>query len=312
MANGRRILALIAVCPLLWCEATASVEPRGEVDLGYRFGEFGWSIAGTAEGTDPNVLSELEWTDLGAIEVRLSGEMVLERNLWLGASITSGTIQSGANRDSDYLGDNRTLEFSRTENGADDGDLLDADLGIGYMFRGKGYDVVLSGGYAWTRQDLRLNQGVQVVADEALFGEPLPPLGPFDGLNSSYEARWNGPWLGGEARVPLGESSRLLGRLRLHRADYEAEANWNLRDDFEHPVSFEHAANGDGLELRADYARRAARSRWGWQVAVDYERWTTSAGRDRVFLSDGSSGDTRLNEVSWSSLALSFGVTFGI
>ena len=102
-----------------------------------------------------------------------------------------------------------------------------------------------------------------------------------------------------------------MGRLRLHRADYEAEANWNLREDFAHPVSFEHLANGDGLELHADYARRAARSRWGWQIAVDYERWTTAAGTDRVFLSDGTSVATRLNEASWSSLALSFGVAFG-
>jgi outer membrane protein Pom len=314
MASLKRPVALLSVClgALSWCEAAASVEGRGQLDLGYRFGQFGWSIAGTPQGTDPNVLSELEWTELGVVQLGLSGDFVLERHLWLGASLTTGSIQSGANRDSDYLGDNRTLEFSRSENGANDGDVLDADLGIGYMFRQKSYDLVVNVGYAATRQDLRLVNGVQVVSNEAVFGEPLPPLGPFDGLDSSYEARWQGPWIGGEARVPLGERSRLLGRLRLHRADYQAEANWNLRDDFEHPVSFEHNANGDGLGLHADYTRRAAQSRWGWQVGIDYERWKTAAGTDVVFLSDGMSGGTRLNEVSWSSFALSFGVAFGI
>ncbi len=303
--------ALLTVCLFPRCDAAASVEPRGELDLGYRFAEFGWTIAGTPEGTSPNIASELEWTDLGVLQLRLGGDLVLERHLWLGGSFTFGSIRSGANRDSDYLGDNRTFEYSRSENGADSGDILDADAGIGYMFRGTRYDLLVAAGYAATRQDLRLVDGVQVISDEELLGEPLPPLGPFEGLDSSYEAHWDGPWLGGEARIPLAERSRILGRLRLHRADYEAQANWNLRDDFAHPVSFEHLADGDGFELRVDYARRAARSRWGWQVAVDYARWTTEAGVDRVFLSDGTSAQTRLNEASWSSLALSVGVAFG-
>jgi hypothetical protein len=310
--------ALLTLSVLPWHDAAASAEVRGELDLGYRFADFGWTIAGTPQGTSPNIASELEWTDLGVLQLRLGGDVIFGRHLWLGGSVTAGTIRSGANRDSDYLGDDRTFEFSRSENGGDEGDVLDGDVGAGYMFRvgpsggGRGYDLLVAGGYAATRQDLRLVDGVQVISDEDLLGEPLPPLGPFEGLDSSYEARWDGPWLGGEARIPIAERSRILGRLRLHPgADYEAHANWNLRDDFAHPVSFEHMADGDGFELRADYAHRAARSRWGWQVAVAYEHWSTDAGIDRVFFSDGTSAETRLNEASWSSVALSFGVAFG-
>ena len=310
---------IVLALGLLPCgEAAATVEARGELGLGYRFAEFGWTIAGTPQGTSPNIASELEWTDLGVLQLRLGGDAIFRRHLWLGGSITAGTIRSGGNRDSDYLGDDRTFEFSRSENGGDSGDILDGDVGVGYMFRvvpesgGRGYDLLIAGGYAVTRQDLRLVDGVQVVSDEELFGEPLPPLGPFEGLDSSYEARWDGLWLGGEARIPLAERSRIVGRLRLHPgSDYEAQANWNLREDFAHPVSFEHIAEGDGLGLHADYARRAARSRWGWQIGLDYERWSTAAGIDRVFFSDGVAVETRLNEASWSSFALSLGVAFG-
>ncbi len=315
----KRALPLLAVAALWSSGATvaraqAPLEARGEFDFGYRQGEFDWNIAGTPQGTDPNVLSELEWRDIGVAQIRLGGEIVAWRHLWIGGSFTRGSIHAGENRDSDYLGDDRTLEFSRSDNGGDDGSLSEGDFGVGYMFRfpraGGGFDLLLAAGYGIARQDLRITDGFQTIADEDILGEPLPPTGPFSGLDSSYDAEWDGTWFGIEGRLRVGPRAMLSARARLHQADFEAEANWNLREDFAHPLSFRHTAEGDGLVFRAAYDRQT-KGRWGWRVILDVQRWETGAGVDEVFFDDGTSLTTRLNEANWSSVALSLGIAIG-
>ena len=135
------------------------------------------------------------------------------------------------------------------------------------------------------------------------------PVGPFPGLNSTYETRWKGPWVGVDLSIRPSEKWFLFGSFEYHWADFNAEANWNLRSDLAHPKSFEQMADGNGivLSLGCDYYIRHNVS---LNLGLDYQDWSTDPGVDRVFFSNGTVSETRLNEVNWESGAIRFGITF--
>lgn len=265
-----------------------------EYDLGagYRTDDFDWNIASDITGTQtPNILSELTWSDLNIFQVEVGVKAHVER-VYARGSLDYGWILDGDNQDSDYLGDNRTLEFSRSNNDAGDGNVLDASVGIGYKIIDNKLMVAPLVGYSYHNQDLRIQNGFQTI----------PPLGPFPGLNSSYDAEWDGPWVGVDASVTASERLDLFASFEYHWADYEAEANWNLRADFAHPVSFRHEADGKGIIISAG-AGYSPGEHWSVRASGKYMDWETDPGIDRVFFSDGSQAQTRLNEVNWESLA---------
>jgi hypothetical protein len=293
---------------------TRAVVFDGDLDLGYRTGRFDWNIAGTPQGTEPNILSELKWRDAHIWELRAQGELLIREHLWIGGNVLRGTIRSGTSYDTDYAGDNRTFEFSQSVSDSRGGDVKEGDIGIGYRWlfpRRSGappVGLIVSTGYGIHKQDWRMRDGVQLFSDEVVAGEPLPPVGPFPGLDSHYRADWRGSWLGAEVRVPLSRVQGLYGLVRVHWPDYKGEATWNLRDDLAQPRSFEHSANGRGLVVSAGW-RHAIAPALAVHLALDLEKWTTSAGRDRTFFSDGTTYDTRLNEVNWKTAALSAGIS---
>jgi len=273
-----------------------------ELSTGYRVDQFDWNIAGNSAGTSPNVLSELTWTDLEIAEFSVLGRKTIN-NIYIRGSLNLGFIHSGANRDSDYSGDNRTLEFSRTENNGGDGTVWDASLGAGYsglvLAAGEGaFTLRPLVGFSVHKQNLTITDGYQVI----------PATGAFSGLDSTYRAMWYGPWAGFEADYAAGALT-LNAELEVHAAAYRAEADWNLRSDFQHPVSFEHKANAIGvvLSLGADYAFAGP---WSMGASFKHQDWHASSGTDRTFFSSGAVGDTRLNEANWTSDAFTVGVKY--
>ena len=280
-------------------------------DAGYRNDDIKWNIAGDLSGNNPNVLSELTWDDLGIITLTFKNKTIY-RGVYFRGHLQYGWIVSGDVQDSDFLGDNRTLEFSRSNNSADDGDTKDASAGIGYQFNfGTGaFGFTPLVGYSYHVQNLKMTDGNQTITFSG-----GPPLGPFSGLDSTYEAEWKGPWVGLDVvfRSPHKKSQRNDFELGLgfeyHWADYDAEANWNLRTDFAHPKSFEHDADGNGFVVSADWNIFFTKS-WALNVNANYQTWDTDSGVDRTFFADGTSLDTRLNDVDWDSFAIMLGAIY--
>lgn len=276
---------------------------------GYRQDNLDWNIA--APGGSPNILSELQWKDLDI--VRLKGDFSLTSPAgWrLQGLLGYGWILEGDNQDSDYLGDNRTLEFSRSNNQADRGYVFDAALGIGYRFGFGGdtrhplFSVTPLAGYSYHEQSLRAHNFHQTVSD---FGFPLSSGTRSDHLDSRYETQWHGPWLGLGLQTSILDRIDLFGEIAHHWASYHAQADWNLREDFMHPRSFVHNADGTGVTALAGARYRSAKG-WALEVTADYQRWRADPGKDKVFFSNGVSAGTRLNEVNWTSLGL--GIGFG-
>jgi hypothetical protein len=275
---------------------------------GYRKDELDWNIAGDINGNSPNILSELTWEDLESFQLKLQNKTVIPNIFYFRARVSYGWIFDGTVQDSDYAGDYRSFEFSRSNNSADDGDVWDASVGIGYPFRIGGdeiWTITPLVGYSYHEQNLNLTDGNQTI----------PPLGSFPGLDSTYEAQWKGPWIGLDLHFKAKEIEIWPQRIETyisieyHWSDYDAEANWNLRPDFQHPKSFEHEADGDGWVLGLGF-NFILNPNLLMNFNYDYQNWSTDDGTDRVFFADGSIGITRLNEVNWTSHALSLGIIY--
>jgi hypothetical protein len=274
---------------------------------GYRNDDLDWNIAGDTNGNKPNILSELTWEDLESYQAKFQGRIVWPKIIALKGSVNYGWIFDGKNQDSDYHGDNRTFEFSRSNNSADDGNVWDAFIAVGYPVRfGRTVigTVIPLVGYSHHEQKLNITDGYQTI----------PAEGSFPGLDSSYDTRWKGPWVGIDLRFKAAEIKALAHRFETyltyeyHWADYDAEADWNLREDFAHPKSFEHDADGNGFIIGTGF-NFVLHQNWALNFNLDYQDWSTDDGTNMVFWADGTTEETRLNEVNWRSYALSLGLS---
>ncbi|MBN1141974.1 MAG: TonB-dependent receptor [Deltaproteobacteria bacterium] len=300
-------MTLIAM--LIFPSRGAAIETQLKFSEGLRSDGLDWNIAGTMAGTNPNILSELTWENV--LSHYMEGELTIrgERKLfspyiWLFGGY--GWIFDGENQDSDYFGNNRTLEFSRSKSDADDGEVWDfgANLGLAFQFSGKNafFSIIPFIGYTYRAQDFTMTNGVQVLDPYSLFGG----TGPFPGLDNSYETRWYGPLTGLRLEyklLDLNQKKRFMFWLEgdYTRFDYEAEANWNLRTDFAHPKSFEHSAEGDGYKLRGGFDFFLTKI-LALGFKGEYTDWTADKkGVDKVYFADGTTAKTKLNEVNWES-----------
>jgi hypothetical protein len=280
------------------------------LSVGHRVDSLDWNIANGASGESPNILSELKWTDLKIFQLGSEIRGVIKQRFIFKGRLNYGWIYDGKNQDSDYAGDNRTLEFSRSNNNSDDGYVWDGSVGIGprITFGLSYFELAPLLGYSYHEQNLTMTNGFQT----------LPPLGAFPGLLSSYDTQWKGPWVGLDLHIVAGqrlgtfENVTIFASFEYHWADYEAQADWNLRPDFDHPKSFEHEADGHGYIVTAGADFRF-NQRWSFTMAYSIAQWNTDAGTDRVFSISGGqvvTAETRLNEVNWKSETLTLGAAY--
>ncbi len=314
-----RNLSSSGLCLLLmffFCEAASASTGQFSLSAGYRTDSLDWNIASGFSGTTPNILSELTWDDLQIFQISAESEIV--RPIREGVSTVLlgraayGWVLSGDNQDSDYAGDNRTLEWSRSNNDAGDGNVLDLEGGIGLRFRLKNekWNLTPLLGYSYYEQDLVMQDGFQTVKVDLTPTFPLPPdVGPILGLNSSYLAWWFGPWLGVQTDYQQSEIINWDFTLRLHKVDFRAEADWNLRTDLKHPVSFAHEAEGDGVSFNAGM-HYLLDEKWQVDADISYVDLQADDGLDIVYFDSGAVGGTRLNEVNWTSWTLSVSLQY--
>jgi hypothetical protein len=288
-------------------------ETEFTVTGGYRVDDLDWNIAGDINGNNPNIISELTWDDLESYQLKLQGRLVWPNLIALRGSLAYGWLFDGKNQDSDYWGDNRTFEFSRSNNRTDDDQVWDASLAIGYPFR-FGRTVIGTVtplvGYSHHEQQLNISNGFQTIATPGF----TPPVGPFGGLDSSYETKWRGPWLGIDMHFKAAEVKSFAQRIETyvtyeyHWADFEAVANWNLTNNFAHPKSFKHDTDGTGYVIGAGINCMLTQH-WALNLHLDYQEWSTDSGTIKFYLADGTSHKQQLNEVNWTAYAFMMGLS---
>jgi hypothetical protein len=215
----------------------------------------------------------------------------------------------GKNQDSDYNGDNRTQEFLRS-NSKGGGSIGEADLGVGYHYQmyakwlQRNVQVTPMVGYARHLQYLKITDGRQTI----------PATGPLANLDSSYDALWSGPWLGVRLKWGAGAYGTVLIDAEYHRVDYYAEANWNLRGDFAHPVSFKHTSRGSGLVLSLALSHVVTRH-WDVLARMGAQYWHADPGIDTLNVIDSTTKElkpavTRFNEANWRAVSAGIAATY--
>ena len=313
-----RIVLVVLALVVLFTDASQAAEKlRSELEFrtGYRKDKIDWSIAQV--DNMPNILSELTWDDLLIYDVEVAGELQIpfrnsyQADVVLKGSLGYGWILGGDNQDSDYDGNNRSLEFSRSNNDTDGNDVLDTSIGVGLRFRVLNGRLALTPlvGLSYHEQNLNLTDGVQTIATPSR----TPPLGALAGLDSRYETEWSTGWMGIDLDYQANALFSLFGSAQYHLADFSADAVWNLRttgpNAFAQDPSFSHTANGSGVVLAAGLVINLT-PRWAIDLVGDYQRWETKRGTDTIFYADGSIGRTYLNKVSWDSSSLNIGLKY--
>jgi hypothetical protein len=283
---------------------------RYDYSLGtdYRRARMDWNIAGSLVGTGPNVLSELSWKDLDIAQISGAAQVTVSDRLVLLGRIAYGMVVNGRVRDSDYNGDNRTLEYLRSDSKGD-GNIGDGSIGFGYRFRlfaavKPAVYLAPMAGYSLHLQYLKISDGRQII----------PATGAIDNLDSNYNAEWSGPWLGMNVRLEADERTAVIVNAEYHRAYYYAEANWNLRDDLAHPVSFKHDARGFGFILSMAVSRVVTKH-LDVLARMEAQNWETNAGVDTLYTINTTTKElqptvTRLNAVHWRSLSGGIAATY--
>jgi hypothetical protein len=308
------------------------------VSNGIRLDELDWNIASDLSGTaTPNILSELEWTDVMLYEIKAKLEHtfpmeipLIKGRLHIDAEAAYGGGLSGDNTDSDWNGDDRTEQFSESESDAGGSSTYGVRAALGYQINlnlpknkmerykyGGRYiyyrkpnpktyfTITPMAGYSWEAQDFRMEDGVQTLSD---FGFTVPVGTALTGLNSEYNTEWSGPFIAAKLDI---EDQKHKGRLQgeFHLLDYEADAIWNLRTDFAQNPSFIHEGDGDGIKLNAEYAYSFSQST-AFTVEATYVDRSIEDGLDTVFFSNGTQTSTKLNEVNSSTQSLHIGLRY--
>ncbi|TAF15780.1 MAG: hypothetical protein EAZ74_00990 [Alphaproteobacteria bacterium] len=290
---------------------------QGNLWTGYRVDELDWNIAGNLGGANPNILSELTWRKLQMYEfggtLNYTHPEGLLKNIHVDSMLVYATTFAGENQDSDFNQDNRQGEFSRSYADADDGQATSIKFAAGYVIdlspsHASDGGFVAEGatkiwltpmlGYARQTLDVTMSNGVLVIPEQRTF----------DGLASTYDTRWDGAFVALKAAAHMGRH-RIAGRGEYHLADYEAGAQWNLRQDFNQPLSFVHTGDAVGLEFGLDYSYMIY-DHWGLNAGFGLKDWSVENGHDLTIFRDGIVLATRLNEVNWTSYSYRLGMNY--
>ncbi len=276
-------------------------------EAGYRQDRVDWTIANS--NGNPNILSELIWDNLEIVVIEAGMSMQTQSNWVLDGRFAYGTVLDGKNQDSDYFGNNRTAEFSRSNNISDEGNTIDATLGFGYRatiipspahYQKPVLSFTPKIGASYHAQNLKILHGFQTI----------PAFGHFGGLDSSYDTSWYGPWAGFDTELSIVDRFSLSTSFEYHYAYFEATADWNLRSDLAHPKSFEHEAEGTGYIASIGSQFKLSRG-LSLNLSVDYQKWNADKkGIDTVFLANGGLLETKLNEVNWESMGANIGLSY--
>jgi len=238
--------------------------------------------------------SKLKWEDIDAPVLILNAEAALTPKISVSGSFGMGDIDDGKNTDGDWIGG-----FQYSESRADtDGDFTLGDINIYYQIlstevAGKPMELDVFAGYLYYEDDLRDKNGVQTVIDEQAVNEP------FDGLNSTYNFKWQMAKLGVRIKSQLSDAFNIVGNFAvLGLIDYEGEGYWNLRDDFrsDDPNFVQSADTGTGFEGKVSVRYILVENiflQGGYRVI--YMR--AEDGSDKTYFADGSSESTDLSYV---------------
>lgn len=262
----------------------------------YRQEDLRWSIAGDVNGENPNILSELIWKRLQGPQVGLMIQKKISGRFCVQADMSYMGVTTGRVTDTDYREDNRQ-DISYYER-------LQSDKGYALTFDARLQYLV----YAHPKLSIIPFLGFTNKYQHVFMLDNEIPLIEGSTLKSTYTPHWYGGTAGGvfvfhirKARISLEISGDLV--------KYSAKANWNLRQELAHPVSFTHSATGKGVNAQLFVAYPLCEN-IDVTLNADISHAETGSGTDKTFYQSGRKVFTQLNSVVNKSYGLGFGLKF--
>ncbi len=277
------------------------------VTHGIQYSNFSWEISRSSNDSRP--ISMLDYSDMHVDQtkatININDLLRFKPSNWTFATTLGyGKIRSGTLIDSDYSYSNsgQTLETqsiaslkgSKTY-------LIDVEVQRN-LSQSKFSNTQFNTGINWTQENYKLSQGYQKISQaQSVDNEIL-------GLNSGYDTQWLGPYAG-LSQSFFFDHQTLQINSRLKGFIYTAEGQWNLREEFAQPKSFEHLAFGTGIELSLTHKLEITNSMFLKQDAgFSYAR--TFDGSDEVFYKNGSTQSTQLLPVEKTDFSYNVGFSW--
>ena len=284
---------------------------RPELSVGRA--ELSWNIAADPSGRfAPNILSELDYRDMHFYGVGVTFARLNPVNddlaLYADGHIRNSNIHSGVSQDSDYADNNRQQEFSRSYADIANDDITELGFTLGLKSRWLDTNKdFLSFYIGREQQDVNINTSKGVVA----VSSNLPVGLRFDDLDSAYDSDF-AAWTLGFGAEHIYTWGVVSVRYDYHDVSFDAKARWNLRQDFEQPVSFTHNGQGQGHGLQLGYSYRLCENLT--LTALWHQlHYRINRGYDQTFFTNNGnpfSYVTRLNEVTYQNQSLKLGVEY--
>jgi len=276
------------------------------IDLKPAFGiglsKTSFNFAGNIEGTNPNILSELIWDK--TYSANYGADLTLRyRKFYLQTSINISRNFSGDVSDIDYNKDNRQDPFGETYHSNHKGNGLVFSIQPGYtVLKQDHQSLTLFASFEQMRQRNYLLNPKYLEPNDRNY---------FDGLNSYYEYNFPNYGIGLAYTKALGVKIQTHLQLEAYYGKYDAYGSWNLRQEFQQPLSYEH--RGDGIKIKPSVGIHylfTDKISLNLQYAFDY--YYLQKGRDYLYLIPNQTTISRLNEVSLLQNNLSLGLNFKI
>lgn len=247
-----------------------------ELLTGYQHENFDWSIAGNILGENPNIYSELNWKQTGGLFLGGRIHWIVWNRVTLAAGYQHTVIVGGEVSDADYLGNNRTENSYSGSFKANKGRLQGYNIHAGYqIICSPVFTLVPAIGYIIQQQRLHL-------------------LDAAKGVKSTYFTNWRGFSVGLSSVVQLSKKLEVDDNFTIQQLKFRGEANWNLVNTFQHPLSFEDWADGVGVsnEIQLRYHLNSVIS---FSLGTGYYYQRTGKGIDKLYLANGTIPTTQFN-----------------
>lgn len=305
--------SILLVASLLTVSTAAAEDnsSRFTVSMSNTSEDINFNIASDLTGSlTPNVLSDLRWDNVEIRRLNANLDYRLGKRFAILIDLGVGAIVDGDATDRDFFGNERTDEFSRSTATVDGDSHVQAAIAFGWALRqdfsvplwrvadglkrvafASDIEFIPVVGYGYSRHEISFVDGIQVI----------PDLGAIPGLNSGFDPTWSGTFLGFESTFRVGGRLSVDANVRFWPwAEFESEANWNLRSDLNKPISFVQAADGEGIELEIGLRWRVSNKQ---SISLSYfdNEFDTQSGSDKVITSQGDNLFTRLNQAEWLS-----------
>ncbi len=264
-----------------------SVTPRDftfsyDVATGYQQEQLSWSTA-SPTGT-PNPITQVAWNDIALTRLQTAFDITTPSGFSFKGMGNYGWVVDGSGQEQAYGNPAQTSPSNQ-------GYSWSGSLATGYQFkltrRNNALSVTPLVGYAWQKQKNTLGQAQQ----------------------NRYTSDWEGPWLGMNIALSLFDRHQLFSGFQYHWADYYATADWQSASGLQRSTSFIHNATATGIFATAGYRYKVS-EQWGMKLAVDYQKWQTDSGNERLFLPNGTAVNSSLNSVRRESMGVNLGVNF--